>query len=68
MTFKKAKKKLKKIAKGEYCLVRYKETYPTENETRKEYDVYINGYGLYEGETFEEAFAKLEKGMEKGKI
>ena len=62
MTFIQAKKKLEKIAKKEFYSLRFSVTkglklYKTECA------VYINGYSWYGGNTWQEAFYKLDQAM-----
>lgn len=67
MTFKKAKLKLKKIAKGKY----YKLGYDFSEHQFKDHDnaievkcsVYIHGQSIHSGRTWEIAFSKLKSAM-----
>lgn len=61
-TFLQAKKQIAKLAKGEWHVVEYKETY---NETFKKYtpqwSVYVINFHFHSAPTFSEAIASLEK-------
>jgi hypothetical protein len=66
MTFKRARKELAKIANGRYHSLRYEETKHSEyggGEIRQDVSVYIDGMDYYKGNTWEEAFAALNKAI-----
>ena len=59
MTFKQAKRKLKKIAGGQYHCVRYEITEYEDGQLVQECAVYIAGSEFKTAPTWEEAFMKL---------
>jgi hypothetical protein len=65
MTFKQAKKQLKKIAGNEFHALSFELTeYGSGAGFKSECSVYINGMSHFRGETWEEAFMKLKNHME----
>lgn len=61
MTFKQAKKKLKKIANGKYHSITYELTEHHTGDMAAKCTLYIDGYGVFHnGKTWELAFSSLE--------
>lgn len=59
MTFKQAKKKLAKIANGEYHSLSYEADYHSGVAPAIKCRVYIHNQGFYGGTTWNDAFARL---------
>lgn len=68
MTFEKAEKKIKKIAKGQYHSVGYERTYHDDGSVEQECSLYIDGGSRHEGRTWENAFKSLEVKSQKYKL
>ena len=65
MTFKQAKKRLKKIAEGRFHSLRLDVTEFTSGELETKCSVYIDGETFYCGDTFEKAFLNRERALKK---
>ena len=63
MTFKDAKKELKKLADGKYHSMNYELTEYRNGDQRTQCLVYGDGYSWFSAPTWEEALAKLRKAM-----
>ena len=64
MLFEAAEKKLKRIAKGRYCSLRYERTYDDNKTLRQECGLYIDGMAWYTLRTWKQAFEKLQEVIE----
>jgi len=60
LTFKEAKEKLLKLAKGRYSAIKYEETFLRNGSIIVECSVYIDSKSWCSGETWELVLAKLE--------
>jgi len=68
MTFEAARKKLQRIAKGEYCTLRYSLTIPGRGQTPEVVcEVYIHGTNWHDGNTWAEAFCSLKREIDEPK-
>lgn len=63
MTFMEAKEKLKEIAAGKYHSLKFELTEFHTGGLNTECSIYINGTDWFSGRTWEDAFARLEKGQ-----
>jgi hypothetical protein len=63
MTFNKAKRLLKRMAKGEYCAIQYDVTLYSSEREYSECRVYVEGYDFHMGKTWKEALKKLKVAM-----
>jgi hypothetical protein len=69
MSFKKAEKKLKKMAKGEYYALQYELTvHPEYKHTEQACKVYISNVSWFSGKSWEIAFTLLEQAINPPKV
>ena len=61
MTFLQAEKKLVEIAGETYCALHFKRTIHKKKIIEEQCQVYIDGYSWYSGDTWEDAFDKLDR-------
>ena len=67
MTFKKAKKKLKKLAGGRYFSIRQEDIVFSNGDKKTECSIYIDGYEwTFNKETFEEALWGMKERIKEG--
>lgn len=65
MKYQTAVNKLKKIAKGRYCAIKYERTYFASGGSKQECSVYIDSYDWYSSPTWEQTFKLLEQAIKK---
>ena len=63
MQFEEARKKLKKIARGEYCSISFACTEYDNRTIQTDCRIYIHGEDGYRASTFKEAFAVRERAI-----